>query len=148
MTDRRRKLLLALLLWRRRNRRLAIERKYEKRFWVRDIYKERKSKGEFHLLIKEMKLCDHELYFKQFRMMPSKLEEILSWVAPKITKSNLKRESIGAEERLCATFRYLVTGDAQTTIATSYRISPTSIGRIIKETTQFFLGCVTGKRVS
>ena len=32
------------------------------------------------------------------------------------------------------TLRYLVTGDAQTTIAASYRRSKTSVHRIIKET--------------
>ena len=31
--------------------------------------------------------------------------------------------------------RYLVTGDAQTTIGASYRMSKTSVSRIIKETT-------------
>ena len=33
------------------------------------------------------------------------------------------------------TLRYLVTGDAQVTIGSSYRISPTSMGRLISETT-------------
>jgi len=32
--------------------------------------------------------------------------------------------------------RYLATGDARFTIATSYRISPTTVGRIIRETCQ------------
>ena len=41
-----------------------------------------------------------------------------------------------SSERLCVTMRYLVTGDAQITLSTSYRISPTTIGRIIKETTE------------
>ena len=68
-------------------------------------------------------------------MTPTKLEELLSWVAPKIEKSSVRREPIGPEQRLCVTLRYLVTGDAYVTIAASYRISPTSVGRIIKETT-------------
>ena len=46
------------------------------------------------------------------------------------------REPIGGEEeQLRVILRFLATGDAQITSATSYRISPTSIGRIIKETT-------------
>ena len=32
------------------------------------------------------------------------------------------------------TLRYLVTGDAHVTIAASYRMSPTTVGRIVKET--------------
>ena len=92
--------------------------------------------GEFHTLIQELKLFDSEYFVKQFRMMPTKLEELLSWVAPKIVKSSVKREPIGPEERLCVTLRYLSTGDAHVTIAASYRISPTTISRIVKETTE------------
>ena len=56
-------------------------------------------------------------------------------MAPKISKSSQKREAIEPGERLSVTLRYLVTGDAQTTIAASYRMSKTSVSRIIKETT-------------
>ena len=94
------------------------------------------KKGEFHTLITDMKLFDHEYFYKQFRMTPQKLEELLSWIGPLITKDSLRREAIGPEERLCVTLRYLATGDAQITIGSSYRISPTTIGRIISETTK------------
>ena len=122
-----RQILLVLLL----RRRLA--RRKTKRCWVRKIFRERKTKGEYHLLIKELQLYDHELFFKQFRMSPAKYEELLSYVGPRISKTS-KREPIGPSERLCVTLRYLVSGDAHITIAASYRISPTSIGRIVKET--------------
>lgn len=36
--------------------------------------------------------------------------------------------------RVCVCLRYLVTGDAQITIAASYRMSPAVVGRIINET--------------
>lgn len=130
-----RRQLLLLLLLRRRIRRRKLKNKYKKKFWIRKIFAERKLKGEFHCLIQDLKLFDHEFFFTQFRMLPSKFEELLSWVAPKITKSTIKRDPIGPEERLCVTLRYIVTGDAQVTIAASYRISQASIGRIIKETT-------------
>lgn len=55
---------------------------------------------------------------------------------PRISKSNLKRESISPEERLCVTLRFLVTGDSQAIITASYRISKATIGRLIKETTE------------
>ena len=44
------------------------------------------------------------------------------------------RESIGASERLSVTLQYCVTGDAQTTIVASYRISRSTLCRIIAET--------------
>ena len=68
-------------------------------------------------------------------MIPRKFEELLDWVATRILKSNVKRGVINPEERVCVTLQYVVTGDA-VTIAANYRINPTSISRIIKETTK------------
>ena len=113
-----------------------IEKKKQRKFWVRPIFRERKLKGEFHTLIQDLKLFDlFECFFKQFSITPTKLEELLSWVALKIEKSSVRHEPICAEQRLCVTLCHLVTGDAHVSIAAGYRISPTSIGRIIKETT-------------
>ena len=106
-----------------------------KRFWMRRIYLERQQKGEFHLLVREMMLFDHEYFFKCFRMTPSTYEQLLGWLAPLISKESTKmRESIGASERIAVTLRSCVTGDAQTTIAASCRISRSSVCRIITET--------------
>ena len=76
-------LLLLIILQRRRNRE---KRKRTARFWIRHIYKQRKLKGEFHTLVKEAALFDHEYFFKLFRMTPRRLELLLSWVAPLIKK--------------------------------------------------------------
>ncbi|XP_057310470.1 uncharacterized protein LOC130648435 [Hydractinia symbiolongicarpus] len=67
-------------------------------------------------------------------MTPHQYEILLSKVAPRIIKVS-KREPIGPSERLCVTLRYLATGDAQTTIATNFRMSPTTVCRIIEEAT-------------
>lgn len=124
-----------LLLLLRRRKRKEIELYGKKKCWVRRLYQERKEKGEFHLLVREMKVFDKPYFFQQFRMSPEKFEELLKLVAPRIVKCSLNREPIGPSERLCVTLRYLVTGDAQTTIAASYRMSKTSVSRIIQETT-------------
>lgn len=125
----RRTLLLMLL-----KRRLRKKTRYKKRMWVRKIFEERKTKGEFYLLVQDLRLYDEEYFFKYFRMSVLQYEELLSMVAPLIQKSSQKRECIGPNERLCVTMRYLTTGDAQTTVAMNYRISPASVGRIIYET--------------
>ena len=126
-----RRMILLLLLVRKRRQRL----KYRKRFWVRQIYAERRWKGEFNLLVRDLMLCDHEYFFRYFRMSPTTFEMLLSWVAPLIKKqSTTMREPISPEERLSVTLQYLVTGDAQTTISASNRISPITVGRIIEET--------------
>ena len=102
---------------------------------MRKVYQERKNKGEFHLLIKDMMLYDHFLFFRYFRMNPTQYEQLLQKIAPHIQKSSEKREPIGPSERLSVALRYIFTGDSQTTIAASFRISLTSIGRIVHETT-------------
>ena len=108
-------------------------RRRKRRFWVRQLYLERKRKGEYHTLVQEAKLFDHEVFFKMFRMLPYKFEELLRYVAPSITKHS-KREAIGPGERLSVTLRYLVTGDSYNTIAASYRMSDVTVGRIVRET--------------
>ena len=141
----RRKALLLILARHqiKRKRKEALE-KEKRRFWVRRLFAERQTKGEFHTLIADMKLFDHEYFQKQFRMLPTKLEELLGWIAPRIIKNSEKRQTIGQEERLCVTLRYLVTGDAQVTIGNSYRISP--MGRIITETITY-LRCAARTRL-
>ncbi|XP_047132525.1 putative nuclease HARBI1 [Hydra vulgaris] len=67
-------------------------------------------------------------------MTPTKYEQFLSLIAPVITKSSLRRETIGASERLMVTLRYIFGGTSQIDLAGMFRISPTSIGRIINET--------------
>ena len=94
--------------------------------WVRKIFAERKIKGEYHLLIQDLKLHDAVYFFRYFRMDTTQFENLLTMIAPRIQKSSLKRECISPSERLCVTLRYLTTGDAQSTIAINFRISPTS----------------------
>ena len=109
--------------------------KNKKRFWVRKVYAERLLKGEFHLLIQDLRLHDQEYFFKYFRMSPTSYEELLSFVAPIIVKQRTTmRDPVSPSERLAVTLRFLVTGDAQCTIAASYRISASTISRIISET--------------
>ena len=128
--NRRRRLLLLLVIIRR----IRSQNESKRRFWVREVFKERSAKGEYNLLVKELMLVDHELFFKMFRMMPTKFEELLSWVAPLISRSAIRRKPIPPGERLSVTLRYLVSGDSFVTIASSYRMSDTTVGRIVKET--------------
>ena len=68
-------------------------------------------------------------------MGPCTYEKFFSWVGPFSTKQDTNmRESIGASERFCLTLKYLATGDAQSSIATSYQISAAVVSRAINET--------------
>ena len=64
-------LLLPIL----RRRLQQAKEKRTSRFWVRDIYKLRKERGEFHSLVKEAALFEHEYFFKLFRMTPRRLDK-------------------------------------------------------------------------
>ena len=105
------------------------------KYWVRKIYAKRQIKGEYHLLVQDLKLHEQDYFFRCFRMSPENFEMLLSWIGPKIKKVTTKmREPVSVGQRLCVTLRYFVTGDAHVTIAASYRMSPTTVGRIVKET--------------
>ena len=125
------KLVISIILIRRIQRRRVIKKK---RMWVRKLFAERRTKGAYHMLIKDLMLFDHYYFFKSFRMNPTRFEQLLSWVAPHIVKSSRIRDVTSPSERLCITLRYLSTGDAQSTIASCYRVSPPVVSRIIRET--------------
>ena len=80
-----------------------------------------------------MLLHDHELFFRYFRMSPTRYEHLLEQMGHEITKSSVKTEPIGRSERFSVTLRYVFTGDLS---YASFRICPISIGRIIFETTE------------
>ena len=136
--NRRRLLLLKsnlLLLLYLANRRKKLKFKKKRECWIRDIYRDREEKGEYHSLVKELKIHDRDYFFRCFRMTPTLFEELLEMVAPYITKQYTQlRDPISPSERLCVTLRYLATGDAQKTIGASYRMSSAIIGKIIPET--------------
>ncbi|XP_065675590.1 uncharacterized protein LOC136091806 [Hydra vulgaris] len=113
--------------------------------WMRRIFMERSRKGLFNVLVKDLKLFDSVYFFQSFRMSSQTFEILLSWVAPFISKSSLRRAVATAEERLCIALRYLVTSDAQITIAISFRMSPTTIGKIIIETCKVILNVICKK---
>ena len=97
---------------------------------MRKIHREPEQKGEFHSLFQQIKMHDKEYFFRCFRMSPSTFMHLLCLVGPAITKESTNmREPMSASERLAATLRYSATGDAQATIAASYRISPSSISK-------------------
>ena len=57
---------------------LSMKLPKKRSFWVRQIFRERKQKGEFHLLVKQAKMVDEEL-FEMFQMRPTKYEELLGY---------------------------------------------------------------------
>ena len=127
-----RRVLLLLLLLRRSKRKF---RRQQKRVWVRKIFQSRSTKGEYHALITEMKLSDHESFYRYFHMTPQRFSHLLSLVCPSIRRQDTSfRSAIPPDERLAITLRYLVTGDSMQTISFSYRVGHSTVSGIIEST--------------
>ena len=46
--------------------------------WIRKLFEEREQKGEFNMLVQDMKLFDSEWFFRYFRVSPKTFEQLLS----------------------------------------------------------------------
>ncbi|XP_034076607.1 uncharacterized protein LOC117549109 [Gymnodraco acuticeps] len=104
-----------------------------RRFWVHPILRKRLQRGEYHLLVQELRL-DDRLFQRYFRMSKEVFDELLGKVGPLITKVDTHlRMSIGPAERLAICLRYLATGDSYATIAFSYRVGRSTVAVIVKE---------------
>ena len=57
-------ILLRLLLKRRQLRRLPKRKAVKRKLWVREIFQKRYQQGDFHNLVKELRLGDREFYFR------------------------------------------------------------------------------------
>ena len=79
-------------------------------------------------------MFDHEYFYHSFWMTPAVFDVLLEKVANEIFCNS--GDTASPPERLAVTLRYLATGDSQRTIGTSCRINPTTMGRIIRGTTQ------------
>ncbi|XP_064475663.1 uncharacterized protein LOC135389557 [Ornithodoros turicata] len=117
----------AAMLLRQRNR--------KSRVWVRDLLLPRNEFGEFHHLVRDMRLGDGQDFFDYFRMSRERFDHLLSLVGPLIERQNTSfRQSISPAERLCITLRYLAHGSSQRICAMNYRIGSSTASGIIRDT--------------
>lgn len=65
-------------------------------------------------------------------MSRKNFEVPFSWIGLKIKVTTKMREPVGVGQRLYVTLRHLVVGNVHVTIAASYRMSPTTVKRIMK----------------
>ena len=58
-------MLVSILILKRRIRRKVLEKKKKRRsVWVKDIFKEREIYGDYHTLLKRMRITDRENFFR------------------------------------------------------------------------------------
>ena len=116
---------------------LARKRKGQRRLrsqWVRGIFQAREIRGEYHSLIAEMHLSDHESFYRYFHMTPERFSLLLREIGPIIRQDTNFRRAIPPGERLAITLRFLVTGDSMQTISFSYRVGLSTVAGIINQT--------------
>ncbi|XP_023246920.1 uncharacterized protein LOC111643391 [Copidosoma floridanum] len=131
-----------------------------KRVWVSELFKEvnRVAQGASDNLVLTLRLHDRQGFINFFRMSPEAFDELLSLVGPKITKKFCVRAPISATIRFQLTLRYLATGDYINYLSLLFRVSPTSVSKMIGEKFpkdlnlngifHIVLGCVDSKLVT
>ena len=62
------------------------KKRKSKRFWVRKLFKERKSAGFFHALTRELEILNREYFFRFLRMSPDRYKQLLSIVDPELQR--------------------------------------------------------------
>lgn len=83
---------------------LEISKRKSRRWWVREIFKNREKFGDSYNLVNEMMLTDRESFFNFTRMSFEQFDLLLLKVGPKIQKTSI-RKSIPPRDRLLITLR-------------------------------------------
>ena len=80
------------------------------------------------MLINEMRLVDHERFYRYFHMTPQRFDSLLSIVGPLLScQTTLMRSPVSAGERLTVRICYLVICDSMQTISLSYRLGHSTV---------------------
>ncbi|XP_024883031.1 uncharacterized protein LOC112461855 [Temnothorax curvispinosus] len=93
-----------------RRRRNYSKRWVNRRWWVRNINKNRNQQGDFNALFQELK-DDTEMFFRYTRMSVNVFYLLLELVEPFLRKNNWR--ALCPEQRLSLTLRYLPKSESQ-----------------------------------
>ena len=136
MACRRRPLLLASLAFvLRRCRGRQEENKKQKKDALRKIFtQERKERGEWGNIFRELSNDDQKYYYRHLRMNREHFEHLFNLVDPLIAKQDTNyRKSKPAKKRLVITLRYLAEGCSQQALSLGFRVGKSSVSKILKE---------------
>lgn len=111
------------------------ERRKKREMWVQDLYANRESSGFFADFNSLLRIQDPELFKNFIRMNADDFKILVDRVRPLIIKKDTKfRKAITVEERLVVTLRYLATGESMASLRFLFKMSDSTISRIIHET--------------
>lgn len=115
---------------------MCLKRKKKRRkhrWWARELFRRRRQYG--NQLLRDMGQEPINDTIRNFtRMSLEDFEYLLSQVDPIIRKMDTNvREAVTSRERLTVTLRFLATGDSYSSLQYLFRISKSTISRIIPE---------------
>ncbi|CAH2003850.1 unnamed protein product [Acanthoscelides obtectus] len=116
------------------------QKKRKPRYWVRPFLKERNKYG-INEMINNLRKDDLGINgelrssFKNFvRISSADFEYLIQLVGPNIFKQNTNyRDAISVTDRLAITLRFLATGDSFQSLMYLFKVSTTTISRIVPE---------------
>lgn len=113
---------------------LIEKKKKKQRVWIKDWIKRRNVLGASARLLKEIAIEDPESYKNFMRLSPSKFEELLTLVAPKVTKSKtFMRTPVSPRLKLEVTLRYIASGDSLASLQYLYRLPRCTISAFLPD---------------
>ena len=81
------------------------EKRKKRKCWIHKLFRASEEEGEFHTLFGRLK-DDRQIFFKYFRMLFSKFENLKQLLHTDIEKQNTRwRRSLRTKERLALTLR-------------------------------------------
>ena len=108
-----------------------------RRFWVRGWYLHRPVRGQFRLLMDDLRLDDEESFKSFTRMTPETFFSILERIEGRIRKQDTWwREAIEPAHRLAVTLRYYATGNSYQSMHFSWFMGDNTIGNIVRQVSE------------
>ncbi|XP_022214799.2 uncharacterized protein LOC111069182 [Drosophila obscura] len=101
--------------------------------WVKEEYLYRDREGFFATTFENLYENNHEEFKAHTRMTPRVFDMLFELVAERLTKNSI-RTPISPECRLFLTLRYLASGEGTGRLAKSFKMGPSTVRAIIRET--------------
>ena len=116
------------------------EGRQPRRYWVAPYLHRRLLHGEYDALLTELMIENPEKFKELMRMDVATFHEILHLVAPNLTlQSTNCRDPITPGQKLAFTIRYLSTGISYRDLVANFRVSPSSVSRMVVPVCQAIL---------